>query len=284
MINNKLLLKFMSVAVCKRCAIAKLKEDFFWKKSGRIHSYICKECTLFNGRLYKDSEAGKAVTKAYRESEEGKAVGKAYRESEDGRAKIKEWRQSEAGKISIKKCQEKYNKSEVGKVVRKEYRESEEGKEKKKAWEQSEVGKIAKKNYQQSELGKVNSRKSGKKFRKTVAGKAVQERYQQSEKGKMAAARAKAKRRSRNSNIVDDLTLEQWNQILKDQDNLCNGCGISFDDVTACKDHIIPVFDGGGLTKDNVQALCGICNSTKGTGTMKQLMERLSYVTNKSCT
>ena len=128
---------------------------------------------------------------------------------------------------------------------------------------------IHQKTYGQSEAGRA----AQKKWRESEAGKAKIKAWEQSEAGKAVRARIKAKRRSKDVSVVNDLTTGQWEQIIKDQNHCCNGCGVSFEETTACKDHIIPVFDGGGLTEDNVQALCGSCNSTKGSRSMQYLLD-----------
>lgn len=111
--------------------------------------------------------------------------------------------------------------------------------------------------------------KSHAKYRKSAKGKATKAKehayYRKSAKGKATKARERANRRSREKGVINDLTAAQWNEILFSQNNLCNACSVSFDEVTATRDHIKPVVAGGGLTKDNVQALCGPCNSSKGT-------------------
>lgn len=61
------------------------------------------------------------------------------------------------------------------------------------------------------------------------------------------------------------LKFEDWQQILKAQNNKCAICGIEFSDtIIPQRDHIFPRIKGGFLTKDNTQALCKPCNSRKG--------------------
>ncbi len=40
-------------------------------------------------------------------------------------------------------------------------------------------------------------------------------------------------------------------------------------------DHIVPQSQGGTDHEDNLQLLCGACNSTKGQGTQAELISRL---------
>ena len=256
---------------CNKCGRKKRREDFYKKKNGKIKGYSCKKCSCLITKAYSQSEAGRAANKKWEQSEVGKAIRKKYKQSEAGIAKRKEYEQSEAGKASIKKATEKYNKSDVGKATAKAWEQSEAGKATKKAYRESEKGKNISKAYRQSEAGKA----ANKKWNHSEIGKAMKKAYRESEAGKIAMDRGRAKRKGRDAFVINDLTIEQWHQIIEGQGNCCNGCKVSFGKTTPCKDHIIPVIDGGGSTKNNIQALCAPCNSTKGVRSMEHLLEQL---------
>ena len=57
----------------------------------------------------------------------------------------------------------------------------------------------------------------------------------------------------------------------KDQNGKCNGCGKKFDIRNLTVDHIKAFAKGGGERGNNLQLLCGACNSMKGKGTQSQL-------------
>lgn len=59
------------------------------------------------------------------------------------------------------------------------------------------------------------------------------------------------------------------------QEGYCNGCRRHFEIRNLTVDHIRPQIDGGTDHIVNLQLLCQACNSTKGTGTQEQLIERL---------
>lgn len=59
------------------------------------------------------------------------------------------------------------------------------------------------------------------------------------------------------------------------QEGFCNGCGISFHFRNFTLDHIIPRDKGGTDTDDNLQLLCGYCNSVKGNRTQEYLLAKL---------
>lgn len=60
------------------------------------------------------------------------------------------------------------------------------------------------------------------------------------------------------------------------QEGFCNGCGISFHFRNFTVDHIIPKDKGGTDTDDNLQLLCGYCNSVKGNRTQEYLLAKLT--------
>jgi hypothetical protein len=89
-------------------------------------------------------------------------------------------------------------------------------------------------------------------------------RYERTAKGKFTRKRLAHARRSLKENNENDLTEAQWIEILKQQKNRCNLCGKPFTKRRfPTQDHIISVLYGGGLSSDNVQALCLSCNCRK---------------------
>ena len=59
------------------------------------------------------------------------------------------------------------------------------------------------------------------------------------------------------------------------QEGLCNGCKTQFPFRNMTVDHIVPQSQGGTDHEDNLQLLCGACNSTKGQATQAELISRL---------
>ena len=59
------------------------------------------------------------------------------------------------------------------------------------------------------------------------------------------------------------------------QEGLCNGCRTQFPFRNMTVDHIVPQSQGGTDHEDNLQLLCGACNSTKGQGTQAELISQL---------
>ncbi len=59
------------------------------------------------------------------------------------------------------------------------------------------------------------------------------------------------------------------------QEGLCGGCRHAFPFRNLTVDHIVPTSHGGTNHMDNLQLLCGACNSMKGQGTQQQLLVKL---------
>ena len=59
------------------------------------------------------------------------------------------------------------------------------------------------------------------------------------------------------------------------QEGVCNGCKISFPFQNMTVDHIIPKSKGGADHPENLQLLCGSCNSIKGTSSHEEMLVRL---------
>ena len=59
------------------------------------------------------------------------------------------------------------------------------------------------------------------------------------------------------------------------QEGLCNGCGVMFPFRNFTFDHVVPQSRGGTDHLDNLQLLCGACNSVKGDRPQEHLIARL---------
>ena len=64
-------------------------------------------------------------------------------------------------------------------------------------------------------------------------------------------------------------------QLFGKQEGLCGGCGTLFAFRNFTIDHIVPQSKGGSDHMDNLQLLCGACNSTKGSRTQAELIVKL---------
>ena len=76
---------------------------------------------------------------------------------------------------------------------------------------------------------------------------------------------------------VEDVT-PYISQLTEIQKNKCIYCVKSFDVVRFTIDHIIPLSRGGKHAKENVQLVCGSCNSSKGNKTHEEYVRYLGVV------
>lgn len=77
-----------------------------------------------------------------------------------------------------------------------------------------------------------------------------------------------ARKIKKNGNLGSH-TLEQWNRLLDRYEGACPRCNIEVGRHKLTRDHIIPVGQNGTDNINNIQALCKVCNSAKGTKTIK---------------
>ena len=59
------------------------------------------------------------------------------------------------------------------------------------------------------------------------------------------------------------------------QEGVCGGCSVHFPFRNLTVDHVVPQSKGGSDHLENLQLLCGACNSSKGAGTQAELKARL---------
>ena len=75
------------------------------------------------------------------------------------------------------------------------------------------------------------------------------------------------------ADIMPAISQKQW--LYGAQDGYCKGCREHFQARNLTVDHIIPRSKGGTDHVENLQLLCGHCNSLKGDRPMEYLMARL---------
>lgn len=107
-----------------------------------------------------------------------------------------------------------------------------------------------------------------KKYKLTIKGKLAairgNRKYFSTPLGKSARIRGNHRYFSHKRVTECTLTFNQWNKIIENQGNKCAYCKKPFNSMrNPTRDHIIPLSKGGGLTFENVQALCQSCNSRK---------------------
>jgi 5-methylcytosine-specific restriction endonuclease McrA len=76
---------------------------------------------------------------------------------------------------------------------------------------------------------------------------------------------ARQRRIARMANAEGNITPAQWRAVCTRYGNKCLCCGRRPPEVGLTMDHVIPISKGGTHTEDNIQPLCGSCNSRKHT-------------------
>ena len=83
------------------------------------------------------------------------------------------------------------------------------------------------------------------------------------------------------TDITQPIPYQQNKHVLfGQQEGLCNGCKVMFPFVNFTVDHIVPRARGGTDHLENLQLLCGHCNSIKGDRPQEFLMARLAEFKN----
>ncbi|MDP2159445.1 MAG: HNH endonuclease signature motif containing protein, partial [Flavobacterium sp.] len=74
---------------------------------------------------------------------------------------------------------------------------------------------------------------------------------------------ANKKRAARKSDNGGNFTIGEWELLKKQYGNSCPSCRRKESDISLSIDHIIPISRGGSNSIENIQPLCGSCNSKK---------------------
>ena len=92
-----------------------------------------------------------------------------------------------------------------------------------------------------------------------------QNKYKKTEKGKATNQRGNFRRRTKDKEIINNLTAKEWLNILKQYNFKCAYCGKDLFDLFAKpeRDHIIPINKGGNNIKENIAPTCHSCNAKK---------------------
>ena len=152
----------------------------------------------------------------------------------------------------------------VDRVAHRRYYQTEKGRASLARAARSEKGKVAHRRYDQSEKGRATQRR----YNQSEKGRALRRRYVQTEKGKRAVLKAARDRRARKVGCVGSHTAEEFVALCERYDSRCLACWAQFLLEELTEDHVIPIGPGVSDRIDNIQPLCGPCNSSKGARTV----------------
>ena len=71
------------------------------------------------------------------------------------------------------------------------------------------------------------------------------------------------------------MNVKHKNELYGEQDGKCSGCGERLPIRNLTLDHVAPKSKGGADAKANLQLLCAVCNSVKGTRSQAEFMQEL---------
>lgn len=230
-----------NIKACSVCKQRKLICEFYKNPAGKYGvSHRCKECE-------------KAYQRAYRKahSEQKRAYNQRYRSENHETLLAADRRRYQEHREEMTLRQREYRAAHHDEILMKD-RERSKTPERMASNRQRNITE-KRRSYYQSRYKKDNYIRAS-------------HRYAISAKGKAASARGTHNFRWKNISRVNDLTAEQWQIIVSGQGNLCANpnCRQEFDSAhSPQRDCIIPASKGGGLTFNNVQALCATCNASK---------------------
>jgi len=85
------------------------------------------------------------------------------------------------------------------------------------------------------------------------------------------------RRRALKENAEGSFTLEEWLACIASYNHQCYGCLCVFDEENIpTVDHSTPLSRGGSNYIDNIEPLCGKCNSKKGTKTKEEFLTKIN--------
>lgn len=95
---------------------------------------------------------------------------------------------------------------------------------------------------------------------------------------KLPGYKSSMKRRSR-LGTEGHHTVKEWAELKEEYFYTCPSCLLAEPDIKLTQDHIIPLISGGSDWIDNIQPLCGLCNSKKMRKTIKYAKPTLTPAT-----
>ena len=96
---------------------------------------------------------------------------------------------------------------------------------------------------------------------------------------KSSTLRSTLKRRSKEYEVEFNISLEEVRELLyRVYGRPCNYCGQKLVVSNMACDHILPLSLGGGSTPDNLQMICGRCNTRKGPLTDRHFRKLLKWL------
>ena len=238
---------------CKKCGA----ND--WYKSGQ-----CKPCAIRRTREWKaaNPDSVKVNDKKWRENNKGKLA-----------AKNKEWRENNKEKVAAKNAEWRENNRE--KCVEYVVRWQQKNQDWVKKYRQDNKDKLAAKNKEWKEKNRSKTREYSLKWYYGNHTKALNDNKIWARENPDKVRVKRYRRKTRKTKAGGSFTATEWKQLCNQYNNRCLKCG---EKKKLTVDHVIPIAMGGTSDINNIQPLCGPCNSSKGATAKdyrtKQIIER----------
>jgi 5-methylcytosine-specific restriction endonuclease McrA len=110
------------------------------------------------------------------------------------------------------------------------------------------------------------ARLSARDAERKARDKAVKAEWKHSHR---EVSRAVNRKRKAAARAGGNFTAQEWTELVEQCDHRCLCCQRREPEITLTVDHIVPVSKGGSNTIENLQPLCGLCNSKKGTSIIR---------------
>lgn len=251
--------------VCSTCGLGKmLNENNFFKRKSSKDGFRgqCKTCQRATRRKWQEKNVDyiKEYNRVNKEHirENQKEYDKKYY------IKNKE-------KINIKNRKNYHDNKKSYAEVKKEWRKnnSQYIKEQQKEWRKNNRDYIKKYGYQYREENKDYLNDQSRLWR---------------QKNRHKDAAYSVKRRNLIKEVEKSLTIDEWNDILRDYDYSCAYCDMGQDEhldkyrQRLHQDHVVPLTKGGSFTKENIVPACITCNASKSNKNLGEWLEEREYI------
>lgn len=249
---------------CRKCGEVKPHSEFHNCKSNKDGKNIyCKKCKKAIHREYylKNKDKINDRTRCNYENNKDKYFAQYKRYRESHKEEIKE-------KDRLKHLQNKESRNQWARDYYKKNKEHLGNKKKQWMTENSDRMKQWRKSYYHENKDYIKNKSKDWYCNNKQIAIERQRRYNQTAKGRISRSNSTHKRRmlKKNTTPKDKITVDQWETIIKSQNNKCAMCGVRFTKTTKPTiDHIVPLDKGGEHSAYNIQSLCKSCNSKKHT-------------------
>ncbi len=232
---------------CSRCKkVLPETEEYFLKYwSKKENKYYLKGHCL---------ECGKELAREWRQTgnpERYKEYAYAYHHSERGKNYSKKWKQENRDKVN---------------ALKRANRRKPENIKKRKAYERS---------IRENPVRREHKNFMTARWKANNKDKVAEYNKAYSSANKDYFRLATHKRNARQKRLPRSLTLAEWNETKAEFSYACAYCGKTSEKLT--QDHVVPLVQGGGYTKQNIIPACKSCNSSKHATPFEEWYRKQSF-------